>query len=118
MRLAQSPLATPTVVTVCTCLAPPNRGALNQRRLLWHSRAGAGAVHSINKRHRTPALSASDFLLRRGHDWTDRAPTPRSLQVLSGTLDGEAVTCAPEGIASFDRIARIALKKAPGVSRG
>jgi hypothetical protein len=28
-------------------VAPPNRGSLNQRPHLWHSRAGGGAVHSI-----------------------------------------------------------------------
>ena len=65
------------------------------------------------------ALRASDFLLRLGYDWTDRVPTLRSLQVLSGTLDGEAATCAPEGIANFDRITRIVLeKKKPRGSTG
>src|SRR4029077_4674432 len=28
-------------------IAPPNRGSLQQRPHLWHSRAGGGAVHSI-----------------------------------------------------------------------
>jgi hypothetical protein len=29
-------------------VAPPNHGSLKRRPLLWHSRAGGGAVHSIN----------------------------------------------------------------------
>ncbi len=45
---------------------------------------------------------------RGGHDWTDRVPliaeTLRSLPILSVTLDGEAVTCAPNGVADFDRL--------------
>src|SRR6266566_7869486 len=36
-------------------VAPPNRGSLNQRPHLWHSRAGGGAVHSIKSGHCTPA---------------------------------------------------------------
>jgi hypothetical protein len=46
------------IETVCreslACLAPPIRGSFNSTHGLWHSRAGGGAVHSINCRQAPP----------------------------------------------------------------
>jgi hypothetical protein len=47
-----------------TWVAPPNRGSLNQRPHLWHSRAGGGAVHSIISRHREAAGVFAEAVIR------------------------------------------------------
>jgi bifunctional non-homologous end joining protein LigD len=45
---------------------------------------------------------------RRGYDWTERVPliveAMRALQVLSVTIDGEAVACGANGITDFDML--------------
>jgi bifunctional non-homologous end joining protein LigD len=48
------------------------------------------------------------LLTRRGHDWTDRYPliaaAARALKVKSCLIDGEAVACDENGLASFQRL--------------
>ena len=59
-------------------IAPPNRGSLQQRPHLWHSRAGGGAVHSITSKLMRCNKVGAVSRLRVRHSAHRATPSPPS----------------------------------------